>query len=150
MAEHAGMTGPCRILLINPNSSAATTAMMVAIAAACCEGRADVFGATAAHAPAMIVDAEALAASATEVVELGHAHRDNCHGIIVAAFGDPGAAELRATSVVPVIGIGEAAMREAAQGGRRFGIATVTPALWPASRVSQPRSDWRARSLARG
>jgi allantoin racemase len=30
---------------------------------------------------------------------------------------------------VPVIGIAEASMREAAEGGRRFGIATTTPAL---------------------
>ncbi|MGJ4957002.1 aspartate/glutamate racemase family protein [Bradyrhizobium sp. HKCCYLRH2015] len=118
-----------RILLINPNSSAATTAMMVSIAAACCAGRAEVVGATAMRAPAMIVDAEALAASAAEVVDIGCAHRDACDGIIVAAFGDPGAAELRGLCPMPVAGIGEASMREAAQGGRRFGVATVTPAL---------------------
>ncbi|MFC5325928.1 aspartate/glutamate racemase family protein [Bradyrhizobium oligotrophicum] len=118
-----------RILLINPNSSAATTAMMVSIAAACCAGRAEVFGATATRAPAMIVDAEALAASAAEVVEIGRAHRDLCDGIIVAAFGDPGAEELLSLCPLPVVGIGEAAMREAAQSGRRFGVATVTPAL---------------------
>ncbi|MGJ5177655.1 aspartate/glutamate racemase family protein [Bradyrhizobium oligotrophicum] len=118
-----------RILLINPNSSAATTAMMVSIAAACCAGRAEVAGATATRAPAMIVDAQALAASVAEVVDIGRAHRDDCDGIIVAAFGDPGAAELRRLVPLPVIGIGEASMREAGQGGRRFGVATVTPAL---------------------
>ncbi|NPV25627.1 aspartate/glutamate racemase family protein [Bradyrhizobium aeschynomenes] len=118
-----------RILLINPNSSAATTAMMVSIAAACCAGRAEVVGATATRAPAMIVDAEALAASAAEVVEMARGHLDACDGIIVAAFGDPGAAEIGQTCSLPVIGIGEAAMREAGQSGRRFGVATVTPAL---------------------
>lgn len=118
-----------RILLINPNSSATTTAMMVSIAAACCAGRAEVVGATATRAPAMIVDAEALAASAAEVVDIGRAHRDACDGIIVAAFGDPGAAELGSQCSLPVAGIGEASMREAAEGGRRFGVATVTPAL---------------------
>ncbi|WP_315759671.1 MULTISPECIES: aspartate/glutamate racemase family protein [unclassified Bradyrhizobium] len=118
-----------RILLINPNSSAATTVMMVSIAAACCAGRAEVVGATAMRAPAMIVDAEALAASAAEVVDIGCGHRDACDGIIVAAFGDPGAAELRRLCPLPVVGIGEASMREAAQSGRRFGVATVTPAL---------------------
>lgn len=118
-----------RILLINPNSSAATTAMMVSIAAACCAGRAEVVGATAARAPAMIVDPAALAASAAEVVEIGRAHGEACDGIIVAAFGDPGAAELRSLCTQPVIGIGEASMQAAAQGGRRFGVATVTPSL---------------------
>ncbi|WP_316238624.1 aspartate/glutamate racemase family protein [Bradyrhizobium sp. SZCCHNR1015] len=118
-----------RILLINPNSSAATTAMMVSIAAACCAGRAEVVGATATRAPAMITDGMALAASAAEVVEIALAHRDGCDGVIVAAFGDPGAAEIRALGVRPVVGIGEASMRTAAEGGRRFGVATVTPAL---------------------
>ncbi|WP_257169189.1 aspartate/glutamate racemase family protein [Bradyrhizobium sp. SRS-191] len=118
-----------RILLINPNSSAATTAMMVSIAAACCVGRAEVVGATATRAPAMITDGAALAASAAEVVQIAQAQRDACDGIIVAAFGDPGAAEIRARGVRPVVGIGEASMRAAAEGGRRFGVATVTPAL---------------------
>ncbi|UFZ04744.1 aspartate/glutamate racemase family protein [Bradyrhizobium ontarionense] len=118
-----------RILLINPNSSAATTAMMVSIAASCCGDRAEVFGATAKRAPTMITDGAALVASATEVVEIARAHRDACDGIIVAAFGDPGAAEIRSFGSRPVVGIGEAAMRAAAQGGRRFGVATVTPAL---------------------
>jgi len=118
-----------RLLLINPNSSAATTAMMVTIAASCCEERAEIVGATATRAPAMIVDGVALAASAGEAVEIARAYRDACDGIIVAAFGDPGAAAIRATTTVPVVGIGEASMRAAAQAGRRFGVATVTPAL---------------------
>jgi Asp/Glu/hydantoin racemase len=118
-----------RILLINPNSSSATTAMMVSIASACCAGRAKVIGATATRAPAMIVDAEALAASAAEVVEIARGHLGVCDGIIVAAFGDPGADEIGRLGSMPVIGIGAASMREAGEGGRRFGVATVTPAL---------------------
>jgi len=118
-----------RILLINPNSSAATTAMMVGIAASCCGELAEVVGATATRAPTMITDGAALAASAGEVVEIARAHLDACDGIIVAAFGDPGAAEIRTIGSRPVVGIGEASMRAAAQGERRFGIATVTPAL---------------------
>ncbi|MGY3451415.1 aspartate/glutamate racemase family protein [Bradyrhizobium sp. USDA 4353] len=118
-----------RILLINPNSSAATTAMMVSIAAAACGDRAEVVGATATRAPSMIVDAEALAASAGEVVEIARAQGGACEGIIVAAYGDPGAAAIRAAMALPVVGIGESSMREAGQGGRRFGIATVTPGL---------------------
>src|SRR3954464_7247221 len=95
-----------RILLINPNSSAETTAMMVAIAASCCGGRAEVVGATATRAPTMITDGAAFAASAAEVVEIARAHLDVCDGIIVAAFGDPGVAEIRAGCGLPVLGIG--------------------------------------------
>ena len=47
--------------------------------------------------------------------------------IIVAAFSDPGLAELRASVQVPVFGIGEEVFREAAREGRQFGIVTVTP-----------------------
>jgi Asp/Glu/hydantoin racemase len=36
---------------------------------------------------------------------------------------------LRARVAVPVVGIGEASMQEAADGGRRFGVATTTPGL---------------------
>ena len=50
-------------------------------------------------------------------------------GIIVSAFGDPGLAELRHKVAIPVVGICEASMIEASQGGRRFGVATSTPDL---------------------
>jgi Asp/Glu/hydantoin racemase len=64
-----------------------------------------------------------------EVVRIGTAEASNADAIIVAAFGDPGVRRLRAMLSIPVIGIGAAAMREAAAGGRRFGIATTTPRL---------------------
>lgn len=118
-----------RILLINPNSSAATTTMMVEIANGALDQAHVVVGATASRAPAMITTAMALQASAQEVVEIARAHRNACDGIIVAAFGDPGLAEIRATCAVPVVGIGESAMLTAAEGGRRFGVATTTPEL---------------------
>lgn len=117
------------ILLINPNSSAATTQMMVVMAAAAAGARQPVRGATATRAPAMITTAAALAASAAEVVEIGSREGPDSCGVIVGAFGDPGAEELKARLCVPVVGICEAAMREAAQGGRRFAVATTTPDL---------------------
>ena len=117
------------ILLINPNSSAATTTMMVGIAAACAPGGVQVQGATATRGPAMITDGAALAASVEEVIAIGTQAAPDVAGIIVGAFGDPGLAELRERLVVPVVGLCEAAMLEAASGGRRYGVATVTPQL---------------------
>lgn len=113
------------ILLINPNTSQATTQMMLEIARASLDGRAEVRGLTAQSGVPMIVDEADLrtAADVVGALDLG----DAC-GVIVAAFGDPGAEMLRRRLAVPVVGIGEAAMREAAQHGR-FGIATTTPAL---------------------
>jgi allantoin racemase len=118
-----------QILLINPNSSGDTTAMMVAIAQACCSNSVAIIGATATRSPPMIITADALAAAADEVVEIGMREAPRVSGIIVSAFGDPGLETLRRKVSIPVVGICEASMIEAAAGHRRFGVATVTPDL---------------------
>lgn len=119
------------ILVLNPNSSERTTAMMVGIAAGVLPEGFAVEGATAIHSAPMIIDEAALTASAEGVVALGRAaaERDDIAGIIVAAFGDPGLEELRAATAKPVVGLCESGMAAAAAGGRRFGVATTTPGL---------------------
>ena len=77
----------------------------------------------------MITDEAGLAVAAEEVVRIGCALASGVDAIVVAAFGDPGVKALRALVSIPVVGIGEAALREAGAGGRRFGVATTTPAL---------------------
>jgi Asp/Glu/hydantoin racemase len=125
-----------QILLINPNTSVATTVMMVAIARACVPQGIAVRGATATRGPAMIATREELDAAADAVVETAVSEAEiavteggELSGIIVGAFGDPGLEALRSGLYIPAVGICEAAMLEAAAGGRRFGIATVTPEL---------------------
>lgn len=117
------------VLLINPNTSAATTAMMVAASRALLPPGFTLRGIEARQGAAMIVDEAALALSEPEVARIGLTEAASVQAIIVAAFGDPGVASLRASLDIPVIGIGEAAIREAAGRGRRFGIATTTPGL---------------------
>lgn len=119
----------CRILLINPNSNEATTAMMIAIARSVVADGFDIAGATATRAPSMIVTPDALDAAAAEVEEIALACGGACDGIIVAAFGDPGLVGIKARLTLPAVGIGESAMLEAAEDGRRFGVATTTPLL---------------------
>ncbi len=118
-----------RILLINPNSNQATTDMMVRIAQSAAPDGVEIMGATAPHSPMMIVDPEALAATAPQVVEVGLGMGKDISGIIISAFGDPGFAELKRRASVPVVGIAEASMLAAADKGRRFGVATTTPKL---------------------
>jgi Asp/Glu/hydantoin racemase len=120
---------PPSVLLINPNSSQATTDMMVEIARRAAHGCLAISGATARRSPPMIVTREALAAAADEVVEIGAPATGDCAGMIVSAFGDPGLAALRQRVAIPVAGICEASMLAAARGGRSFGVATVTPDL---------------------
>lgn len=118
-----------RVLLINPNTARATTRMMVRIARAVAPPGVAVLGVTAQRGPRMILDVAALVAAAREVTALGAARSPGAAGVIVAAYGDPGLAALRRALPMPVTGIAEAAMLEAARSGRRFGIATVTPEL---------------------
>ncbi|WP_150699955.1 aspartate/glutamate racemase family protein [Pandoraea terrae] len=117
------------ILLLNPNTSEDTTAMMLAIARASAPAGYAVRGATAARGVPMIVDAAALNAAGGEVLASWRRHGGDAAGVVISAFGDPGIEALQDLIDVPVVGICESSMREAAHGGRRFGVATVTPEL---------------------
>lgn len=93
------------VVLVNPNTTRATTAM--------------------------ITGPEALADATRHVValvqDLVHAP-EGAPMVVVAAFGDPGVPELRDAGY-RVTGIGEAALQAAAAGGRRYAVATTTPDL---------------------
>jgi Asp/Glu/hydantoin racemase len=117
------------IVLINPNSNAKTTASMTEIAAKATEGIATVEGKSNEGVPPLLTTPKDLADAVPGVVRIGveAAKDDRVGAIIIAAFGDPGLAELRAAVDLPVFGIREQAFREAAKDGRPFGIATTTP-----------------------
>ena len=110
------------VLLINPNGSAAATQAMVGIARRHIAG---VEGWTNPDGPPMITDAVALAEAAAQV---GAAILPEARGVIVSAFGDPGAEALADRLDVPVVGIGAVAARAACV-GERFAVATTTPDL---------------------
>lgn len=117
-----------RLTLVNPNTSAATTAAMVAIAQAA--AGAPVQGLTARFGAALITDPDTLATAARAVVDLAP-DLAGAEAVIVAAFGDPGLDDLRARLRCPVTGIAEAGMAEAAALSPRFAVVTTTPALAP-------------------
>lgn len=118
-----------KVLLINPNTSAATTAMMAELARAALSPALVLCSATAARGAPMITSDAELATAVDEVLAIGVRAAARVDAIVVAAFGDPALPLLRARVAVPVVGIGEASMQEAAAGGRRFGVATTTPGL---------------------
>ncbi|PIL22229.1 hypothetical protein P775_00320, partial [Puniceibacterium antarcticum] len=118
------MTSLPRALLMNPNSNAATTRAMVAIAA---QFLPDVQGWTAPGGPGLLSNMAVLADSARYVA--GADIPGDIGGVIVSAFGDPGRAALAERLDVPVVGIGQAAAQAAAVGGRRYAVVTHTPAL---------------------
>lgn len=126
------------VTLLNPNTNRDTTSDMVAIAReACPEFR--VTGLTAPFGASLITTEAELAESARAVEALAPQISDSA-AVIVAAFGDPALEKLRNMVACPVIGIAEAAMSEAATGGRRFAVVTTTPDL--SRRIAERASDY--------
>lgn len=123
-----------RITLINPNTNTDTTRLMADIAQAAAPSGVSVTGATVAEGPPLIVDEAGLETAAGAVMALLDTINDDADGYIISAFGDPGLAAARQSLKVPVAGIAEAGMTEAAAGGRRFGVATTLPGLEAAIR----------------
>lgn len=115
-----------RLLLINPNTSVATTEAMLAIARGAAPDGVTIEGATARLGTPLITDEAALAVAAEAVLDLPRP--GGLDGTIVAAFGDPGLDALRRSLTTPVTGIAEAGMAEAVRHGR-FVVVTTTPAL---------------------
>lgn len=90
-----------------------------------------VLGVSATSGPAMITTPQALTNAAAHMVDLvsGTVKRHRTDAVIIGGFGDPGVETLRDVIGMPVIGIGEAALREASSNGSRFAIATTTGQL---------------------
>ncbi|WP_424929720.1 aspartate/glutamate racemase family protein [Amaricoccus tamworthensis] len=119
-----------RIGLLNPNANLSTTALMTGLAEPICPRGVIVEGHTMERGPTVIMDETALNASVEQVVAKGiDLAAAGVDGLIVSAFGDPGLLTLRDRVDVPVAGIAEGGMAEAAAGGRMFSIVTTTPRL---------------------
>lgn len=121
-----------RLLVLNPNTSATMTANVVAQVRAL--ARPDVvIGAATADTGCAVIDTPeryalgAVAALATFEREIAAAPWD---AVLLACFGDPGLGALRRHSSVCIVGLAEAALRDAADIGESFGILTCGPA-WP-------------------
>lgn len=101
------------VLLINPNTRAALTAELVTQVGG--PGM-TVMGATAPFGADYIASESTYVVAAHAVLDAWQAHVST-HGrpraVLVACFGDPGVWALRETAGVPVMGLAEAAMREA-------------------------------------
>jgi len=131
MSMYSALSGrPLRIALLNPNTSAEATAIMMASARRVAPAGVHIEGRTVGEGNGLIADPRALA-HAARVVEAAAPGlvAEGFDAIIVAGFGDPGVAALRDRLGLPVTGLGEAGIGEAAKGGLRYAIVTVTPGL---------------------
>jgi allantoin racemase len=129
------------LLLLNPNTTEAVTQQVLRRARALLPEAAELRGATARFGAAYIASEHALAVA-------GHAGLDTFDedarlhsapdAVLLACFGDPGLFALREHARLPVIGLAEAAMREAAAQGS-YAIVTGG-AVWPEVLLRQARS----------
>ena len=117
-----------RILLLNPNSTRASTDLMGDFAQAALGPDWTVRLKTNEDAPPIITDLAGAERATASLLKLFRQGLDPCEGVILSAFLDPGLADLRAMLDVPVVGIAEAAMQAAGRHGR-FAILSTTPDL---------------------
>lgn len=114
------------LLVLNPNSSAAMTSQVLTAAERLALPSLALRGITATQGPPVIASRESFAAGALAAQALWPAQDDGwADAVLLACFGDPGLAELRQSSRVPVIGMAEAALDEAAALGKPFHILTA-------------------------
>ncbi len=112
-----------RLLVINPNTTEAMTAKVADAARVALPGVA-ITAVTGRFGPRYIASRASFAIAGHAALDAYAAHADEHDAVLLACFGDPALDALREISPVPVIGLVEAACREAAQGGRRFAIVT--------------------------
>lgn len=104
------------LLLLNPNTSVHVTDLLASHARALAPAGATLHAVTAPFGAPYIASPEAAAEADLAVPAAWQAHLAHHappDAVLVACFGDPGVAALRAATSVPVLGLAEVAMREA-------------------------------------
>lgn len=111
-----------RLLLINPNTSASVTALLLGHVQQQLGAGIHVEARTARFGAPYIADEQSYAIAAGATLDAWTPQAD-FDAVLVGCFGDPGLLALRAVAGVPVTGLAEAAFAEAALQGR-FAIVT--------------------------
>jgi allantoin racemase len=112
-----------RLLLINSNTTVAMTETLVAAARRIVGHGIEVAGVTARFGARYIATRATYAVAGHAAIDAYAEHGQGADAVVLACFGDPGLAALREIASVPVVGMAEAACREAARHGR-FAIVT--------------------------
>ena len=121
------MSGRLRLLIVNPNTSASVTRWLAEEAKRVAGEHVQVTAVNAPSGLSAIQTPEELHQAARVVVDTIKNNVD-FDAAIIGAFGDPGLTEARARLAIPVVGLGEAGLRAAAN-GRRFSIVTLGDAM---------------------
>ena len=122
---------PCRILVVNSNTTDSVTDRIALAAEAAAPEGCTVETVTAPYGLPLIVTRADWMVAGPPTVDALAARRGQFDAAVVACFGDPGVEAAKEMFGVPVIGISEAAFHAACLLGRRFGIVSFTAALKP-------------------
>src|SRR6185295_11322087 len=118
-----------KILLLNPNTTAAVTDLLHSAGSKAASPGTELVPLTAPRGvPYIATRAEAQIGGAIALEMLAEAGND-IDAAVIAAFGDPGLFGARELFDIPVIGMAEASMLTACMLGRRFAIVTFARAL---------------------
>jgi Asp/Glu/hydantoin racemase len=118
-----------KILLVNPNITAAITEVMALEARRVADPGTEIITATARFGTLYIENRAEAAIAGHAVLDALAEHSAGCDAAIVSAFGDPGLGGARELLGIPVVGISEAALLTAWMLGRRFAIVCMTARL---------------------
>jgi allantoin racemase len=120
-----------RILMINPNTSAAVTASLTARMREIAGPDVTILPVTGRFGARYIASRAAAAIAGHAALDALAEHVADCDAVYLACFGDPGLAALKEVSPAPVVGMAEASMHAACGLGRRFAIVTGGSAWGP-------------------
>jgi Asp/Glu/hydantoin racemase len=118
-----------KLLLINPNITAAITETMATEARRVASAGTEIVAVTAGFGVQYVENRPEATIAAHAVLDTLAKHAAGCDAAIVSAFGDPGLAAAREFADIPVVGIEESAILAAWMLGRRYSIVCMTPRL---------------------
>lgn len=113
-----------RILLLNPNTMPEMTALIEKAIRPHLPAAAALVPVTGRFGARYISSRSAGVIAAHAVLDAFAEHGQDCDGVYLACFGDPGLLALREISRIPVVGMAEASSRLAARQAERFAIVT--------------------------
>jgi allantoin racemase len=112
------------LLLINPNTTASITALVLKHAKRFAAKGTTLRAATGAFGPRYIASRIGYAIAGHAAVDALANDTARKDAVVLACFGDPGLAALKEVSKVPVVGMAEASILQASAIGQRFSIVT--------------------------
>jgi allantoin racemase len=113
-----------RLLLINPNTSAEMTDLMLGVARKAASPGVDITGVTGRFGGRYVASRATYAIAAHAALEAYGEHASEADVVMLSCFGDPGLFALKEIARQPVIGMAEASCLEAVALGGRFAIVT--------------------------